>query len=455
MSIVSIDPTTGNVIRAFAPLDPEDIEKKLRWAQDTFNHYRQTSLTQRAEWLTQVAKRLDTEAEGCGRIITQEMGKPLAASVAEVRKCAWVCRYYAEQAATFLADELIETDAHSSFICYQPLGILLAVMPWNFPFWQVFRFAAPVLMAGNGILLKHASNVPQSALLIESIFQQSGFPPGIFQTLLIGSEQIPSLLADSRVVGATLTGSETAGSSLASLAGKYIKRTVLELGGSDPFIVLESANLEKAAATAVNARMINNGQSCIAAKRFIVQESIANDFTQRILKRFQALRVGDPLLPETDLGPLATMSIWQEVQQQVQSLLEAGAECLVGGKVNLKQLGYFYPPTLLTRIPKHSIVAQQEIFGPVALLFIVSGLEEAIKVANETPFGLGSSAWTTIPAEQKRLINELETGSVFINAMVKSDPRLPFGGIKQSGYGRELGVEGIRAFVNIKTVWIE
>jgi succinate-semialdehyde dehydrogenase/glutarate-semialdehyde dehydrogenase len=455
MSIISIDPTTGQVIRAFSALDPEDMEKKLRWAQDTFNYYRHLSLAQRAEWLNQVAERLDTEAESCGRIITQEIGKPLSAAIAEVRKCAWVCRYYAEQAATFLADERVETDAYCSFICYQPLGILLAVMPWNFPFWQVFRFAAPALMAGNGILLKHASNVPQSALLIESLFQQSGFPPGIFQTLLIGSDQIPALLADDRVVGATLTGSEAAGSSLASLAGQYIKKTVLELGGSDPFIVLESADLEKAATTAVKARMVNNGQSCIAAKRFIVQETVAEDFTQRILEKFQALRVGDPLLPETDLGPLATAAIWQEVQQQVQSLLEEGAQCLLGGTVNLKQPGYFYPPTVLTRIPKHSVVARQEIFGPVALLFVVSDLKEAIEVANDTPFGLGASVWTTVSTEQECLIRELDTGSVFINEMVKSDPRLPFGGIKRSGYGRELGLEGIRAFVNIKTVWIE
>jgi succinate-semialdehyde dehydrogenase/glutarate-semialdehyde dehydrogenase len=382
------------------------------------------------------------------------MGKTLKSAIAEVEKCAWVCRYYAEHAAEFLADVPVTTDASHSFIRYQPLGIVLAVMPWNFPFWQVFRFAAPALMAGNVGLLKHASNVPQCALAIEQSIKQAGFPAGVFQTLLVGSEQVAPLIADERVKAATLTGSELAGASLAAAAGKQIKKTVLELGGSDPFIVLESADLTAAVTTAVTARLLNNGQSCIAAKRFIVEEAITNEFEQQLIEKFTALKVGDPMLPDTDIGPLATPGILKDLDYQVQESVKLGAKVLTGGQPLADRPGNFYPPTILTDIPPGSPAEVEEFFGPVALLFRVPDIDAAIKLANATPFGLGASAWTTNEMERDRLISEIEAGAVFINGLVKSDPRMPFGGIKRSGYGRELGIQGIHEFVNVKTVWI-
>ena len=461
MGIASINPATGEKIKVFEALTDAAVAAKLDLAQQGFEQYRQTSLSERAGWLKAAAQILEDKQDSFGRLMTLEMGKTLASAIAEAKKCAWVCRYYAEHAAAFLADTPAETDASQSYIRYHPLGVLLAVMPWNFPFWQVFRFAAPSLMAGNVALLKHASNVPQCALAIEEIFQQAGFPAGVFQTLLIGANKVAGLMADDRIKAATLTGSEAAGASLASVAGKEIKKTVLELGGSDPFIVLESADLDAAVATAVTARMLNNGQSCIAAKRFILADAIADDFQHRLKEKIQALKMGDPMDASTDIGPLATPDILHDIDQQVQTCLAKGATALVGGDPDPAQLpdnlrqGNFYPPTLLTDIPPGTPADTEEFFGPVALAFRVPNLDAAIKLANATPLGLGASAWTADPAERDRLINEIEAGAVFINGMVKSDPRIPFGGIKRSGFGRELGMQGIHEFVNLKTVWIK
>ncbi|GAB4374440.1 MAG: NAD-dependent succinate-semialdehyde dehydrogenase [Elainellaceae cyanobacterium] len=456
MAIATINPATGKTVKEFAALTDEAIAQKLDLAQQTFAQYRNISLEQRATWLNHAAQILEDEKERFGQLMTLEMGKPIAAAIAEVEKCAWVCRFYAEHAAEFLKDVAVGTDASQSFIRYQPLGIILAVMPWNFPFWQVFRFAAPALMAGNVGVLKHASNVPQCALAIEEILHQAGFPEGAFQTLLIRADKVAQIINDDRVKAATLTGSEAAGASLASAAGKQIKKTVLELGGSDPFIVMESADLEAAVSTAATARLINNGQSCIAAKRFIVHESIADAFAEKMVEKFAVLKVGDPMNSETNIGPLATPDILQDLDSQVQACLDQGAKALIGGKpISSSSGGNYYPPTVLTDLPPGCPAYQEEFFGPVALLFRVPDLEAAIQLANSTCFGLGASAWTQDPEERDRLIDELEAGCVFINGMVKSDPRLPFGGIKRSGYGRELGAEGMREFLNLKTVWVK
>lgn len=455
MGIATINPATGETLKTFEALSAESIEEKLALAQQAFEQYRKTPMTQRAEWLGQAAEILERDKVSFGKIMTTEMGKTLKSAIAEVEKCALVCRYYAEHGGEFLADVSVSTDASHSFVRYQPLGAILAVMPWNFPFWQVFRFAAPALMAGNVGLLKHASNVPQCAIAIEDIIRQAGFPEGAFQTLLIGANQVEALINDERVKAATLTGSELAGASLAAAAGKQIKKTVLELGGSDPFIVLESADLEAAASTAVTARMLNNGQSCIAAKRLIVQDAVADEFEQRLLGKFQALKVGDPMDENTDIGPLATPKILEELDQLVQVCREKGSKVLTGGKPLSDRPGHFYPPTILTDFPPGTPADEQEFFGPVALLFRVPDIDAAIKLANAIPFGLGASAWTADEEQAHRLIDELEAGAVFINGLVKSDPRLPFGGTKRSGYGRELGIQGIHEFVNIKTVWVK
>jgi len=455
MAIATINPATGETLKIFEPLTDAEIAAKLDLAGLANDSYRKTSFSDRSHWLHQAADILDKEKADFAKIMTLEMGKPYKAAISEVEKCAAVCRYYAEHAAEFLADVEVKTDASRSFVRYQPLGIILAVMPWNFPFWQVFRFAAPALMAGNVGLLKHASNVPQCALAIEDIIQRAGFPKGVFQTLLIGAVKVADLMADDRVKAATLTGSEPAGASLAAAAGKQIKKVVLELGGSDPFIVLESADLETAVATATTARMLNNGQSCIAAKRFIVVEAIADKFEKLLFEKFQALKVGDPMSPDTDLGPLATPGILQELDQQVQASLKTGAKILIGGQPLSDRPGNYYPPTILIDIPTDSPTAQEEFFGPVAMLFRVPDIDAAIKLANDTPFGLGASAWTQNEEESDRLISEIEAGAVFINSMVKSDPRMPFGGIKRSGYGRELSIQGIHEFVNVKTVWVK
>jgi succinate-semialdehyde dehydrogenase/glutarate-semialdehyde dehydrogenase len=456
MAIATINPATGEMVKEFTSFTDADITQRLDLAQKTFEQYRHTSFAQRTEWLNAAAQVLDDRKAEFGKIMTLEMGKPIAAAIAEVEKSAWVCRFYAENAEKFLSDHPIETDASQSFIRYQPLGIILAVMPWNFPFWQVFRFAAPALMVGNVGVLKHASNVPQCALAIEEIFLQAGFPKGAFQTLLIGADKVAQIVADDRVKAATLTGSEAAGASLASACGKQIKKTVLELGGSDPFIVMESADLEAAVATAVTARLINNGQSCIAAKRFIVQESIAETFAEKMAAKFGELKVGDPMNPETNIGPLATPGILEDLDAQVQACLQQGAKALIGGSpLQTASGGNYYLPTVLTDLPPGCPAYQEEFFGPVALLFTVPDVDAAIELANSTSFGLGASAWTENADERDRLIDGIEAGCVFINGMVKSDPRLPFGGIKRSGYGRELGVDGIREFVNIKTVWVK
>ncbi len=453
MGIATVNPATGITLKTFAPLTEAEIEAKLTLAESRFLTYRQISLTQKSTWLKKAADILDEHKTKYAQIMTTEMGKTIKSAIAEVEKCALVCRFYAENAPQFLANTVIPSDASQSYVSYQPLGIILAVMPWNFPFWQVFRFAAPALMAGNIALLKHASNVPQSALAIEEIFLQAGFPAGVFQTLLIGASQVAALVEDDRVKAATLTGSEAAGASLASLCGQNLKKTVLELGGSDPFIVLDSANVENAVNTAVTARLLNNGQSCIAAKRFILHEAIASEFTDKLVAKFQNLNIGDPMSENTDIGPLATPDILEELDKQVKKTVKLGAKLLIGGQ-KIAGEGNFYLPTILTEIPQNSPGYRDEFFGPVALLFTVKNLDEAINLANDSPFGLGASAWTNIPEEGDRLIKEIEAGAIFINGMVKSDPRLPFGGIKKSGYGRELGVEGIREFVNIKTVWI-
>lgn len=455
MAIATINPATGELLKTFEPLSDAEIAEKLDLAQQAFEKYHKTSFQERSRWMQKAADILEQEKEDFAKIMTLEMGKPFKAAIAEVEKCALVCRYYAEHAAEFLTDVTVKTDANHSFVKYQPLGIILAVMPWNFPFWQVFRFVAPALMAGNVGLLKHASNVPQCALAIEEIIHKAGFPKGVFQTLLIGAAKVADLMSDDRVKAATLTGSEPAGASLAAASGKQIKKTVLELGGSDPFIVLESADLEAAVATATTARMLNNGQSCIAAKRFIIVETIADKFEKRLLEKFHTLKIGDPMQSETDLGPLATPDILKDLDQQVQAGVKSGARILTGGHPLSDRPGNFYPPTILTDISPDNPVAQEEFFGPVAMLFRVPDIDAAIKLANATPFGLGASAWTTNAEERDRLIEEIEAGSVFINGMVKSDPRLPFGGIKRSGYGRELSIQGIHEFVNVKTVWVK
>ncbi|HET8649147.1 MAG TPA: NAD-dependent succinate-semialdehyde dehydrogenase [Gemmatimonadales bacterium] len=453
MSIATINPATGETLRTFIPLTDQELEAAVARAHEGFLRYRHTSLPERAAWLARAADILESEQDRFGRIMVTEMGKPLNAARQEAAKCALACRYYAENGARLLADHEVKTEATRSLVRCQPLGPVLAIMPWNFPFWQVFRFAAPALMAGNVGLLKHASNVPQCALAIEEILRRAGFPDDAFQTLLIGPEKVESLLADPRIAAATLTGSTGAGSAVASAAGKHIKKTVLELGGSDPFVVLPSARLDIAARTAAQARTVNNGQSCIAAKRFVVDDSIADDFVGRLVKEMESLQVGDPMDEATQIGPLATAAQRNTVAEQVRRTVEAGARVLTGGKP-LDRPGWYYPPTVLADIPPGSPGATEEVFGPVALVFRVSGIDEAIAVANDTPFGLGASAWTEDPEEQARLVNELDAGMVFINGMVASDPRLPFGGVKRSGYGRELGEVGIYEFVNRKTIWI-
>lgn len=454
MAIESINPTSGETLQTFEELTEQQIDEKILQAADTFCRYQKTPFHERAALMLRAAEILEREKEQFGRLMTLEMGKPIQAGIDEAAKCAWACRYYVENAERFLADQKVDTNASLSFIRYEPLGPILAVMPWNFPFWQVFRFAAPALMAGNVGLLKHASNVPQCALAIENIFRQAGFPLGTFQTLLVGSKAVGSILADPRIKAATLTGSTPAGSSLASQAGKHLKKTVLELGGSDPFIVMPSANLDEAARTAVQARVINNGQSCIAAKRFIIHQAIADEFERRMVTGMQALKLGDPLDPSTQVGPLATREIRDGLDEQVRKSVAMGARVLTGGK-SLDRPGNFYAPTVITDIPKDSPAYQEELFGPVAILFRVPDIDSAIRLANDSVFGLGSSAWTNDEIERTRFISEIEAGMVFINSMVSSDPRLPFGGVKQSGYGRELSEVGIREFVNMKTVWIQ
>jgi succinate-semialdehyde dehydrogenase/glutarate-semialdehyde dehydrogenase len=454
MTIASINPATGQIIRTFTPLTEPELDARIQCAADAYRRYRRTPLAERIRILVRAAEILEAEKEKFGRLMVTEMGKTLKAAVEEAAKCAWGCRYYAEHAERLLADEIVETSATRSFVTYQPIGPVLAIMPWNFPFWQVFRFAAPALAAGNVGLLKHASNVPQCALAIQEIFRRAGLPEGCFQTLLIETDRVRRVIEDPRVAAATLTGSTGAGSHVASAAGKQIKKTVLELGGSDPFIVMPSADLDTAVRTAVKARTINNGQSCIAAKRFIVAESIADEFERRLVAGMEALVVGDPMDPATDVGPLANEAQVKTLADQVGRSVNGGARLLTGGHP-LDRPGYYFAPGVLSGITQDSPAYEEEIFGPIALVFRARDIEEAIRIANDSPFGLGASAWTQNQRERDRFILELEAGMVFINAMVASDPRLPFGGVKRSGYGRELSHYGIREFVNIKTVWIQ
>jgi succinate-semialdehyde dehydrogenase/glutarate-semialdehyde dehydrogenase len=453
MPITTINPYNGEILQTFEPLTSVQLEHKLALAAEAFRSFRKTTFADRSQKMRRAAEILERDKEQLARLVTLEMGKPIRASFAEIEKCASVCRYYAEHAQSYLADEAIATNAAKSFVRYLPLGTIFAIMPWNYPFWQVIRFLAPALMAGNTGLLKHASNVPQCAMEIERVFWEAGFAEGVFQTLLIGSGQVDGVLGDPRVAAATITGSEDAGIQVAIGAAKRVKKVVLELGGSDPFIVMPSADLAKAVEAGVRARVLNNGQSCIAAKRFIVADEIADEFESRFVDAMNRLTLGDPFDEVTDIGPLATASAVRSIDEDVRKSVAAGARVLAGGKAPDRP-GFFYAPTVLTDIPKGSPAYCEEFFGPIASLFRVPDIAAAIQVANDVRFGLGSSAWTNSPEECERFINELEAGMTFINSIVASDPRVPFGGVKMSGFGRELGLHGIREFVNAKSVSI-
>ncbi len=453
MTIESINPATEEVLATFEPLGRDEIERALSEAVAAFGRWRRTPFGRRGDLLRRTASCLRQQVERLAGLITAEMGKPIVEAEAEIEKCAWNCDYYAENGEAFLAPKPVQTSAKESYVAFEPLGAILAIMPWNFPFWQVFRFAAPALMAGNAVILKHASNVPQCALAIEDVFRNAGSPPGIFQTLLIPGSAMQPLIEDVRVRGVTLTGSDDTGARVAEASGRALKKTVLELGGSDPFIVLDDADLRAAAETAVRARNQNTGQSCIAAKRFIVVERVADEFERLLTDGTAALRVGDPQERDTQVGPLARADLRDALQDQVERSLAAGARLATGGQ-RLQRRGYFYAPTVLTKVTPEMPVAREETFGPVAAVMRVGDSHEAVAIANDSHFGLGASLWTRDTSHGRELARELETGSVFINGMVVSDPRLPFGGVKRSGYGRELSDFGIREFVNIQTVWV-
>ena len=453
MTIATINPATGEVVRTFPALSDDELADRVELAAEAARAHKKTSFAERSAAMLRAADLLDAERGRWAELMTLEMGKPIAAAAAEAEKCALVCRFYAEHAEKYLADEIVATDATRSFVRYDPIGVVLAVMPWNFPFWQVFRFAAPALMAGNVGLLKHASNVPQCALAIEEIFLRAGFAEGCFQTLLIGTAPVSGLIDDARIAAVTLTGSEGAGIAVGGAAGTALKKAVLELGGSDPFLVMPSADLPAAIATAVKARTINNGQSCIAAKRFLVHREVVEAFEKGFVEKMAALKVGDPMDPTTEIGPLATPNILTDLEDQISRAVAGGARVACGGQ-RLDRPGNYLVPTVLFDEWGASAVSCEETFGPVAVIVPVDSLEEAIARANSTPFGLGASVWTRETAEQELAISDLEAGSVFVNGMVKSDPRLPFGGIKRSGFGRELSVHGIREFTNVKTVWV-
>jgi succinate-semialdehyde dehydrogenase/glutarate-semialdehyde dehydrogenase len=451
MPIQSINPANGALLRSFTPLTDEALFDKVGLADIAFASYAEVPLSHRALCMRKLAHLLEHETDDLAALITMEMGKPITAARAEIVKCASVCRYYAEHAARILAPEPIDAGSNEVYVRWEPLGVVLAVMPWNFPFWQVFRFLAPALMAGNAGLLKHASNVPQCALAIEALVRRAGFPRGTFQSLLIEAGQVEKVLSDERVAAVTVTGSEAAGRAIAAQAGWLIKKSVLELGGSDPFIVMDSADLEVTVEAAVRARCLNSGQSCIAAKRFLIAEAIYEEFESRFVAGMEAMKIGNPTLEETEIGPMATLAQVEELDAQVQAAIQAGAQVLTGGERMVGE-GNFYEPTVLAGVPRDSEVYRQEFFGPVAMLFRVGDVDEAIAVANDTPFGLGASVWTRVRAEQERFTRELNCGAVFINAPVISDPRMPFGGTKHSGYGRELSAAGMREFLNAKTV---
>ena len=449
----SINPTTGATLAEYPALSPADLEQRLARAAVVAPRWRRTPVAERAAVVARLGELLEREQDRLGRLMTLEMGKPIQAAIDEAAKCATGCRFYAEHGPGFVSDLRVDDEGHRSFVTYEPLGVVLAVMPWNFPFWQVIRFAAPALVAGNVGLLKHASNVPGCALELQSLIERAGAPEGVFQTLLIGSDAVSGILADPRVAAATLTGSEGAGRSVGQHAGKHLKKTVLELGGSDAFVVMPSADLDRAVQTAVQARTINNGQSCIAAKRFIVHEAIAEQFVAGFTSGMRALRMGDPLDSATQLGPLATAKLAEELEAQVSESVAKGARLMCGGRRPTPESAFF-PPTVLTHIPRESPAYRDELFGPVGCVFVARDVDDAIRIANDTRFGLGASAWTTDPAEQERFARELDAGSVFVNDMVASDPRFPFGGVKASGYGRELSDVGLREFTNVKTVRI-
>jgi succinate-semialdehyde dehydrogenase/glutarate-semialdehyde dehydrogenase len=456
MSIAVVNPASGETVKVFEELSEQEVDQRLARAEEAFATYRRTGFTARSSWMRAAADILDRDREDVARLMTGEMGKTLGAARAETEKCARACRFYADRAAGFLADEPVEgpvVGAARAYATYQPLGPVLAVMPWNFPLWQAMRFAAPALMAGNVGLLKHASNVPQTALFMQDLFAEAGFPAGVFQTLLIGSGQVERVLRDPRVRAATLTGSAPAGRAVAAVAGDEIKTTVLELGGSDAFIVMPSARVERAAEVATTSRTQNNGQSCISAKRFIVHDAVAEEFEARFVAAMSALRVGDPMQPDTDVGPLATEQGRDDVEALVRDATEQGAAVRCGGK-RPDSAGWYYPPTVITGITPAMRMYHEEVFGPVAQLYRVADIDEAIALANDTEFGLGSNAWTEDPVEQDRFIRDLDAGAVFVNGMTTSYPELPFGGVKSSGYGRELSAHGIREFCNIKTVWV-
>ncbi len=456
MPLATTDPTTGRTLKTFDELTPAELEDRLARAAAAAHSYRRTTVPQRAEWARAAADLLDRDTDSLAELMTTEMGKTLAASRAEIGKCAGALRYYAEHTEQILADvpaDASAVKASRALTRYQPLGVVLAVMPWNFPMWQAMRFAAPALMAGNVGLLKHASNVPQTALWLEELFRRAGFPADVFQTLLIGSDRVEQVLRDDRVAAATLTGSTPAGQAVAAVAGDVLKPTVLELGGSDPFVVLPSADLERAAEVAATARCQNNGQSCIAAKRFIVHTDVYDRFADLFVQQLSAQVMGDPKDPVTTLGPLATEQGRTDVHELVQDAMAKGATVLLGGTVP-DGPGWFYPATLLADLTAQMRVWSEEVFGPVATLFRVQDLDEALQVANATAFGLGSNVWTTDPDEQERFVDEVQAGMVFVNGMTASYPELPFGGVKTSGYGRELADLGMKAFCNAKTVWV-
>ena len=456
MAIATINPATGQTVKTFPDLTDAEVETRLAQAAATFLTYRYTTFAERAAWMRRAGEILDTEVDDIAEMMTTEMGKTLAAARLEVQKCAKACRYFADHAEGFLADEPADAaavGADTAYARYQPLGPVLAVMPWNFPLWQVMRFAAPALMAGNVGILKHASNVPQTALFLDELFRRAGFPDGAFQTLLIGSGRVEGVLRDDRVVAVTLTGSGPAGSAVAAVAGEVVKKSVLELGGSDPFVVMPSADLARAAEVATTARCLNNGQSCIAAKRFIVHADVADEFEALFVARMSSRVVGDPMAGTTDVGPLATEQQRVDIVELVTDAVDQGARVLCGGTVP-DGPGWFYPPTVLTGITPSMRIHTEEAFAPVATLYRVASLEEAVALANVTEFGLGANAWTEDGEERERLVTELDAGMVFINGNVTSFPELPFGGVKSSGYGRELTAHGIREFCNLKSVWV-
>ncbi|PZS34570.1 MAG: NADP-dependent succinic semialdehyde dehydrogenase [Pseudonocardiales bacterium] len=456
MAIATINPATGETLKSFDPLTEAELTDRLRRAADAFTSYRRTSLADRAGWLRAAADVLDADVEHAATLMTTEMGKTLAAAKAEVTKCAGALRFFADHGPGYLASDAVDAEAvgaTQAYVAYQPIGVVLAVMPWNFPMWQAMRFAAPALMAGNVGVLKHASNVPQTALYLEELFGKAGFPADVFQTLLIGSNLVEPVLHDKRVAAATLTGSGPAGRSIAAIAGDEIKKTVLELGGSDPFIVMPSADLDKAAEVATTARCQNNGQSCIAAKRFIVHESVADEFERLFAEKLTALPVGDPMDEKTKVGPLATEQGRKDVEELVADAVDKGARVVVGGQ-RPDRPGWYYPPTLITDITAQMRMYREEVFGPVASLYRVPDFDAAMTLANDSDFGLGSNLWSEDETERERFVQDIEAGMAFINGMTTSYPQLPFGGVKTSGYGRELTVHGMREFLNIKSVWI-